>query len=176
MKADYSINCDAKTHNRYKYYASTMTVIYPLGIPSMYLYLLRKSKALLTGGQREREKEVKKEQALKEALIEREKNEEKNPSMKSLEFLYSAYQPKFWWFEVSERCDERSESRKGLYPQVRSCSILNHESITYRFLATFESPLFQKLLLFSLTLTFVYCTSIPLTQITQITTGIRDEP
>ena len=78
-----------------------------LEIPSMYIYLLRKSKALLTGGQREREKEVTKDQTLKEALIEREKNEEKKPSMKSLEFLYIAYQPKFWWFQVRLRRAKR---------------------------------------------------------------------
>ena len=36
------------------------------------------------------------------ALIERAKNEDENPSLKSMRFLYENYQPKYWWFEVFE--------------------------------------------------------------------------
>ena len=36
------------------------------------------------------------------ALLERAKNEDKNPSLKSMRFLYENYQPKYWWFEVCE--------------------------------------------------------------------------
>ena len=44
-----------------------MTFVFPGEIPTMYFFLLRKSKTLLTGGQREREIEVPREQALIEA-------------------------------------------------------------------------------------------------------------
>ena len=36
------------------------------------------------------------------ALLERAKNEDENPSLKSMSFLYENYQPKYWWFEVFE--------------------------------------------------------------------------
>ena len=36
------------------------------------------------------------------ALQERAKNEDENPSLKSVRFLYENYQPKYWWFEAFE--------------------------------------------------------------------------
>ena len=36
------------------------------------------------------------------ALLDRAKNEDENPSLKSMRFLYENYQPKYWWFEVFE--------------------------------------------------------------------------
>ena len=36
------------------------------------------------------------------AIEERERLEEENPTIKSLSFLYDAYEPKYYWFEVVE--------------------------------------------------------------------------
>jgi hypothetical protein len=63
------------------------------------LFLKRK---LINGGQRVKEVDLVKRKAIAKALKEREKNEEDNPSLRSMSFLYENYQPKFWWFEVFE--------------------------------------------------------------------------
>jgi hypothetical protein len=44
LRADYSISCDTHTWNVYRAYAAVMVLIYPLGIPGMYSYLLWKHK------------------------------------------------------------------------------------------------------------------------------------
>ena len=36
------------------------------------------------------------------AIEKRKRLEEENPTIKSLNFLYEAYEPKYYWFEVVE--------------------------------------------------------------------------
>ncbi|GMI15132.1 hypothetical protein TrLO_g12221 [Triparma laevis f. longispina] len=79
-----------------------MILVYPLGIPTMYFVLLYKKLKLIDPGQAEFEKTMSKEEALEKALKIREENEENDPSLKALSFLYDAYEPKRWWIEVFE--------------------------------------------------------------------------
>eukprot|EP00519_Triparma_laevis_P001961 CAMPEP_0182516702 /NCGR_PEP_ID=MMETSP1321-20130603/40862_1 /TAXON_ID=91990 /ORGANISM="Bolidomonas sp., Strain RCC1657" /LENGTH=595 /DNA_ID=CAMNT_0024724333 /DNA_START=1 /DNA_END=1786 /DNA_ORIENTATION=+ len=102
IKVDHNLDCNADEHAFYTFYATAMTLVYPIGIPLMYWILLFRKRKLLNGGQKEKEKRMSTEQALREALEEREKNEEKEPTLKSLSFLYGNYEPKYWWFEVFE--------------------------------------------------------------------------
>lgn len=102
IKVDHNLDCNADEHTFYALYATAMTLVYPIGIPFMYWVLLFRSRKLLNGGQKEKEKIMSKEQALREALEERVKNEEKDPTLKALSFLYGNYEPKYWWFEVFE--------------------------------------------------------------------------
>ena len=102
LKVDYSIDCQAPQHSQFVQFASLMVLVYPIGIPAMYYYLLWKKKALLDPGQEEKEHRMSDEDALRETLKEREELEEKYPDMKSLRFLYESYEPKYWWFELFE--------------------------------------------------------------------------
>jgi hypothetical protein len=102
LKVDYSIDCDTSTHIAYGAWAVIMTFVFPIGIPAMYWYLLYRKKHLLNGRQKEKEKTMNEDDALREALKEREANEAEHGTLKSLSFLYGNYEPKYWWFEVFE--------------------------------------------------------------------------
>ena len=100
---DYSIHCDSNEHAAYKLYAYLMIFVYPIGIPMLYYRLLRDVADKLDPGQREFTLELKSEDAGQEkALEEREKLEESDPRLKALSFLYGAYEPRCYWFEVFE--------------------------------------------------------------------------
>ncbi|GMI40862.1 hypothetical protein TrCOL_g4331 [Triparma columacea] len=79
-----------------------MVVVYPIGVPFLYWFLLYRRRHDLDGGQTEKEKSMSDESALKMALEERKNKEEEDPTLKALSFLYGSYEPKFWWFEVFE--------------------------------------------------------------------------
>jgi hypothetical protein len=102
LTVDYSIDCNASEHTFYRGYAGAMILIYPIGIPFSYWFLLWRRRHLLNGKQREKEEEMSEEKALKEALELRAANEEEHQSLKALSFLYGSYEPKYWWFEVFE--------------------------------------------------------------------------
>ena len=70
-------------------WACCMIAVYPVGIPSMYFYFLWSKKDKLDPGQAKYENSMSEEDALQKALSEREKNEEDDPTLKSLAFLYS---------------------------------------------------------------------------------------
>jgi len=128
LKVDYSLKCDHSAERWFYWlYAGFMILVFPLGIPMLYTYLLRKkvgTQETLTDaiirkilcrkklgseaggkidpGQAEFERTMDDKQALKQALEEREKFEEEDPGLKALSFLYGSYEPKFWWFEIFE--------------------------------------------------------------------------
>jgi hypothetical protein len=102
LKVDYSIDCKASTHSFYSLYSGLMILVYPIGIPFMYWYLLWRRRHLLSCSHRAKEMEMSEDRALKSALEEREANEEEHATLKALSFLYGSYEPKYWWFEVFE--------------------------------------------------------------------------
>ena len=85
-----------------------MVLVYPVGVPLMYFILLYRKKDKLDPGQMELENENSQEDALEEALKLREKYEEEDPSLKSLSFLYSAYEPRMWWVSRSREAQNIS--------------------------------------------------------------------
>ena len=102
LKVDYGIDCNASSHTFYTLFAGIMILIYPIGVPFSYWFLLWRQRHLLNGGQRDKEVDMSEEKALEKALEEREANEKENTSLASLTFLYGSYEPKYWWFEVFE--------------------------------------------------------------------------
>ena len=50
LKADYSINCDSGLHGFFEFIAAMMALVYPLGIPCMYAYLLYNARKELNPG------------------------------------------------------------------------------------------------------------------------------
>ncbi|GMI20590.1 hypothetical protein TeGR_g10141 [Tetraparma gracilis] len=101
LKVDYSIDCMSDEHKLAEKYALVMVLFYPVGIPVMYLVLLYRKRALLDPGQVKFTHELGDEQkGMEKAMEERTKLEEDDPSLASLSFLYSAYEPQCWWFEI----------------------------------------------------------------------------
>jgi hypothetical protein len=84
LRADYGISCSGSSGVTYWFwasYAGLMLLVYPIGIPAMYTCILFSN----------REK-------ISEGVDKREENEK----LMSLAFLFDAYKPEFWWFEIFE--------------------------------------------------------------------------
>jgi hypothetical protein len=47
LRTDYSVSCDTDIHDVYEAYAAAMIVVYPIGIPALYAYLLWRHRARL---------------------------------------------------------------------------------------------------------------------------------
>jgi hypothetical protein len=102
LKVDYSIDCASDEHIFYEAYAKVCILLYPLGIPTFYVLLLRRARKILNPGQKHMEKRYGVEDGLKRAIEERERLEEERLEIRSLAFLYDSYEPKYYWFEVVE--------------------------------------------------------------------------
>jgi len=79
--SDYAVSCKDEGRMAWVVYAVLMLLVYPVGVIALYASLLFKN--------RER---------IKKPEAEREEDE----GLRSLAFLYDAYEPKYWWFEVFE--------------------------------------------------------------------------
>ena len=100
LKMDYSINCDSAEHKFYQMYALGCCLVFPIGVPSMYYFLLRRVKNLIDPGQKRLSFELGEEAGLQAALEERERLEEENEDLQGYSFLYGSFEPMFWWFEI----------------------------------------------------------------------------
>ncbi|KAG5183617.1 hypothetical protein JKP88DRAFT_181745, partial [Tribonema minus] len=47
LRADYSLSCDTSTHKAYCVYAGVMILVYPIGIPALYMALLWRQRAAI---------------------------------------------------------------------------------------------------------------------------------
>ena len=77
--ADYAIDCDEGKYSLFAAYAVIMMVVYPIGVPVLYGWLL-----------------VRKKEHIKQPVAEREEDNE----LAGLAFLFDSYKPQFWYFEV----------------------------------------------------------------------------
>ena len=77
--ADYSINCNSASYSTFAAFAGLMLVVYPLGIPLMYSWLL-----------------VQKKEKIKKEVRVREADED----LIGIEFLFDNYRPECWYFEI----------------------------------------------------------------------------
>ena len=84
LQADYTITCDSPKHRALQIYASLMIFLYPVGIPTLYAYLLFRHRRIL---QNERG---------------REESLEVMPTL----VLWKPYKPQHFYFEVVE-CGRR---------------------------------------------------------------------
>ena len=116
LKADYSIDCNASGRGGYVFYAVLMTLVYPIGIPTLYAVLLWKQRQLVCPEKREWQKvcgvklypplalSIADDDALlaeREAML-RDKSDDAHALLRSTQFLFKEYEPRFWWFEVFE--------------------------------------------------------------------------
>ncbi|GMH72487.1 hypothetical protein TrLO_g15570 [Triparma laevis f. longispina] len=100
MRVDYSIDCLSDEHKMYEMYAGVCVLIFVVGIPAFYVWLLYRSRHLLDPGQKRLEAQYGEKEALRMVLEERERLEEEHPELKSLSFLYDSYEPRYYYFEV----------------------------------------------------------------------------
>ncbi|GMI01202.1 hypothetical protein TrST_g6997 [Triparma strigata] len=95
LKVDLSIDCNSAEHKLFSVYAFFTILVYPLGIPAMYMALLYRKRNLVNPG-------ADRKISTEAALEEREINEEKFANLLSIGFLYSSYEPTYYYFELIE--------------------------------------------------------------------------
>ena len=79
LRADYSVNCLKLEHKVWVVYAFVMMGIFPIGVPLWYTWSL-----------------VTRRERIKMDVKVREEDEE----LMAFGFLFAAYRPKMWWFEI----------------------------------------------------------------------------
>eukprot|EP00903_Cladosiphon_okamuranus_P012166 g11413.t1 len=117
LRADYSLSCKAKVHTYFRVYAGIMIVIYPIGIPLLYAYILWVNRESLNPRveaviRPEPDGEIAKgvtpfpflapQEDLKERIEKRRQNPDLVPSM----FLWKDFGPDMYYYEVIE-CGRR---------------------------------------------------------------------
>lgn len=86
LLADYTIECTSPKHQALQIYAGVMIVIYPVGIPALYAYLLYTNRRVLA----EEDEDIREESAV----------------VKSISDLWKPYKPGRFYYEVIE-CGRR---------------------------------------------------------------------
>jgi hypothetical protein len=81
LRADYSISCDSDRYKAYRVYGVFMILLYPLGIPALYIYLLWRHRVNLMQSNDKRDVDV---------------------TLHTTSFLWSPYTPDTYWWEVVE--------------------------------------------------------------------------
>ena len=94
LEADLSIQCHGSRYNFGVVWAAVGCVIYPLGVPCVYFYLLNNSKNLIQSRANIDTKNLDRT-GLQEL-------ENVGMQLSSIKFLFQEYQPKFWYFEIIE--------------------------------------------------------------------------
>jgi hypothetical protein len=87
LRADYSIQCGTAEHTLYRVYAGVMVIIYPLGIPALYAWLLWSKRHKLSSNN---ESSV--------CVVNRYDENELRPTR----FLWKSYTPNMYYWEVVE--------------------------------------------------------------------------
>lgn len=104
LTADYSIQCDNNIeYNSYRIYAAFMIIVYPFGIPLLYLLALLhyKDKINPLSSTVVRADEL---PYLSQDVVDKEKSKFRQGfrEIKKISFLYDTYKPSCWYFEVVE--------------------------------------------------------------------------
>eukprot|EP00953_Heterococcus_sp_UTEX-ZZ885_P008669 5174-Heterococcus_DN1.PRE.7 len=88
LRADYSIQCGTSKHTLYKIYASFMVIIYPLGVPALYAWLLWCNRDKLRT-------------ATTDSSVHM-LSRHKDASLRSTRFLWKSYTARMYYWEVVE--------------------------------------------------------------------------
>jgi hypothetical protein len=87
LRADYSIQCGTAKYTAYKAYAGVMVIVYPLGIPALYAWLLWRSRHKLSS---------------KNDASVRMLHRDTDPSLRPTRFLWKSYTARMYYWEVIE--------------------------------------------------------------------------
>jgi hypothetical protein len=88
MRADYSVSCSSAKYHLGFLWAIVCIVIYPVGIPSLYFYLLYNSRADIAA----------RDYPLDDPIDEAARARRLSP----LSFLFESYRPSLWYWEIIE--------------------------------------------------------------------------
>ena len=101
LRVDMSVSCDSVEYSSWIWFALGMVFVYPIGIPGFYLICLYQIRddiqqhALMTeanGGK----------PLLPKLAGNTNEISEKDKAMEALSFLWTAYEPRFWYWEIIE--------------------------------------------------------------------------
>ncbi|CAM9587167.1 unnamed protein product [Ectocarpus fasciculatus] len=99
LRADFRIECDTQRHTLYKAYAAVMICIYPLGIPAVFLYFLVRQRSRINPPT---DKILRKRRGGRHEAERKMSVRDKDQSITPTSFLWNAYFPKCYYFEVFE--------------------------------------------------------------------------
>ncbi|CAN0479076.1 unnamed protein product, partial [Discosporangium mesarthrocarpum] len=117
LREDYSISCDTKEYQGYRVYASIMVLVYPVGIPLLYFWILWRNRSKLnpkldstvhTPGHTQPQptmtpqEEILYNKELQAKVSSRKKDPDLAPSL----FLWKDFGPSLYYYEVVE-CGRR---------------------------------------------------------------------
>jgi hypothetical protein len=106
LRADYSTQCGTHEHMLYRLYAAFMILVYPIGIPAVYAYLLWSRRELMKEAAAVQSLSPSHSSALfrrSQAFLQRSKS---FVVVESCQFLYTAYKPERYYWELLE-CSRR---------------------------------------------------------------------
>lgn len=120
LQADYSITCSNATHKAFTAYASLMLVVYPLGIPALFLWWLVHNREHLQRSDREA-----------------------NAHLKPFYSIWGTYKPRRYYYEVVECLRRISLSAASVYfvpNSVNQIAIVLSLALVFMFVSESMSP------------------------------------
>jgi hypothetical protein len=103
MYSDYRLDCKTDEHQKYVAYAAVMVVIYPVGIPLFYFYLLWTNLNAINPPTKRVVKDAERHIVSPEIIqLEKLNLRSNDESISHLSFLFESYRPGAWYFEVVE--------------------------------------------------------------------------
>ncbi len=90
MASDYTISCSSSRYRYGRSWAIAMIIVYPIGIPCMYAYLLWSERQRI------------KNRIMSESDSQSSVKTEDGLPLTRLKILYSMYKPEYWYWEVIE--------------------------------------------------------------------------
>jgi hypothetical protein len=95
MTVDYTVSCDSAEYRFGFTWACVMILVYPIGCPAYYFYLLYGVRHEIQLRQQDAEFDDVSETMSEDTRVRQQK-------LLSLKFLYDSYQPRYWWWEIAE--------------------------------------------------------------------------
>jgi hypothetical protein len=102
MTADYTVSCDSAEYRFGFIWACVMILVYPIGCPAYYFYLLYNVRHQIQMGYGDDTMSEKVGESLESLETVSEEMRAKQQKLVSLKFLYDSYQPHYWWWEIAE--------------------------------------------------------------------------
>jgi len=99
MSVDYTTRCDGPAYDIMRLYAVLFIFIYPVGFPLMYLGFLWRQRHRIDPVLESTEKKARMKESIDDVMMA-VGNRRKDKQLKPYEFLFDAYEPGFWWWEL----------------------------------------------------------------------------
>jgi hypothetical protein len=109
LRADYSTQCGTHEHMLYRLYAAFMILVYPIGIPAVYAYLLWSRRELMKDAATAQQSSSLLASQTSSTFTRSQSVLRRSKSfivVESCQFLYSAYRPQLYYWELVE-CGRR---------------------------------------------------------------------